>query len=77
MREEGIGMREILMEVYRQIKEHVDQELLPFWEERGVDTRYGGYLVCCDSQGKVNEDADKYIVTQTRMIWAYSEYARK
>lgn len=77
MREEGIVMRETLTEVYRQIKEHVDHELLPFWEERGIDPKYGGYLVCCDSQGKVNEDADKYIVTQTRMIWAYSAYARK
>lgn len=77
MREEGIVMREILMEKYRQVKAHVDHELLPFWEERGVDAEYGGYLVCYDSEGKEGGDTDKYIVTQTRMIWAYSAFARK
>ena len=70
-------MRELLMEKYQQVKTHVDHELLPFWEKNGVDKEYGGYLVCYDSKGNVKEDEDKYIVTQTRMIWAYSAYARK
>lgn len=72
-----MSMRELLMEKYQQIKMHVDHELLPFWEKNGVDKEYGGYLVCYDSKGNVKEDEDKYIVTQTRMIWAYSAYARK
>lgn len=70
-------MKENLMEKYQQVKAHIDQELLPFWEKNGVDTKCGGYIVCFDSNGNADVDVDKYIVTQTRMIWAYSAYARK
>ncbi len=64
-------------EVYGQIKEHVNHELLPFWEKNGVDEVYGGYLTTFDENGVLKEDEDKYIVTQTRMIWGYSAFARK
>ncbi|MDO4523659.1 MAG: AGE family epimerase/isomerase, partial [Eubacteriales bacterium] len=37
----------------------------------------GGYLTTFDENGCRKEEEDKYIVTQTRMIWAYSAYARK
>lgn len=46
---------------------------MPFWTERGVDETYGGYLTCFDAAGELLEaDTDKYIVTQTRMIWGFS-----
>lgn len=70
-------MKEQLQKAYEEIKNHVDRELLPFWEGRGVDETYGGYRVCYDSDGVPAAQEDKYIVTQTRMIWAYSYYARK
>ncbi|HIX59902.1 MAG TPA: AGE family epimerase/isomerase [Candidatus Blautia gallistercoris] len=70
-------MKEQLEQAYQEIKCHIDKELLPFWEKRGVDQTWGGYLVCYDEQGNPREQEDKYIVTQTRMIWAYSYYARK
>ena len=63
--------------VYSQIRDHVEKEFLPFWETHGVDEVYGGYLTTFDENGKTQEDEDKYIVTQTRMIWGYSAYARK
>ena len=66
-----------LKRVYEQINDHVRNELLPFWEKNGVDEVYGGYLTTFDENGRVKEDEDKYIVTQTRMIWGYSAYARK
>ncbi len=66
-----------IKEVYDQINDHVRNELLPFWEKNGVDEVYGGYLTTFDENGTVKEDEDKYIVTQTRMIWGYSAYARK
>lgn len=70
-------MKEQLQRAYEEIKKHVDGEMLPFWETRGVDETFGGYLVCYDENGVAKEREDKYIVTQTRMIWAYSYYARK
>ncbi len=70
-------MREKLEIAAQQISSHLNQEFLPFWESHGVDEVYGGYLTTFDETGKVKEDEDKYIVTQTRMIWAYSAFARK
>ena len=63
--------------VYREIKDYLEKEYFPFWESHGIDEKYGGYLVCIDENGKTNEDAEKQIVTQTRMIWSYSIFARK
>lgn len=70
-------MRKKIEKAYLEIGSHLKQELLPFWETHGVDEVYGGYLTTFDGAGKVKEDEDKYIVTQTRMIWGYSAFARK
>ena len=77
-----IGIKEDYMKArlntaYQEISKHLNEELLPFWETHGVDEVYGGYLTTFDENGNVKEDEDKYIVTQTRMIWAYSAFARK
>ncbi|MDD2957763.1 MAG: AGE family epimerase/isomerase [Lachnospiraceae bacterium] len=70
-------MKEKLQTAYQEITQHLNQELLPFWEAHGVDEIYGGYLTTFDENGREKEDEDKYIVTQTRMIWGYSAFARK
>jgi len=70
-------MKELFQKRYDEIKNHIESELEPFWEKNGIDKEYGGYLVCFDENGNVRADEDKYIVTQTRMIWAYSAFARK
>lgn len=70
-------MKDLLQQAYEEIVHHLEQEWMPFWEKNGIDRQAGGYLVCFDADGNVQEDADKYIVTQTRMIWAYSALARK
>ena len=72
-----IEMKEKIQEVYNEVSYHLNKELIPFWETHGVDEVYGGYLTSFDEEGKVNEKEDKYIVTQTRMIWGYSAFARK
>ena len=55
---------------------------VPFWLQKGIDNKYGGYLVCFDEDGKPMENLavlspdDKMIVTQTRMIWGFSSILR-
>ena len=56
-----------------ELARHLHEGIIPFWTERGVDTTYGGYLTCFDADGNLDvRDTDKYIVTQTRMIWGFS-----
>ena len=45
----------------------------------GFDEEYGGYLTCFDADGKYTGNGTKYIVTQSRMVWGFSnlrEFAR-
>ncbi len=65
-------MREDLDE----IRKHLEEGILPFWMSRGIDKEFGGYLTCFDGKGEPAGDTDKYIVTQTRMIWGLSALSR-
>lgn len=59
-----------------EIEDHLEYGIIPFWTQRGVDDAYGGFLTCFDAEGKPAGDTDKYIVTQTRMIWGLSALYR-
>lgn len=66
-------MKQDLME----IKMHLEQGIIPFWLTRSLDTIYGGFLTCFDENGIETADKNKYIVTQTRMIWGFSALYRQ
>jgi mannobiose 2-epimerase len=55
-----------------EMNEILSRKMLPFWLERSIDKVYGGYLTCIDETDAVSADADKMIVTQTRMLWGFS-----
>jgi cellobiose epimerase len=57
-----------------EISTHLELGIVPFWLTNGIDNDYGGYLTCFDNNGKPGKDTDKYIVTQTRMIWGMSAF---
>lgn len=46
--------------------------IISFWLERSIDTKYGGYLLSFDGKGDFTGDDEKYIVTQSRMLWGFS-----
>lgn len=50
--------------------------IIPFWLKNGCDHECGGYLTCFGEEGEPSGDTDKYIVTQTRMIWGMSALHR-
>ncbi len=48
--------------------------ILPFWAERALDDRYGGYLTDFDESGELRPGrCDKYLNTQARLLWCFSE----
>lgn len=52
---------------------HLRDGVVAFWAERAVDPVHGGYLTCYDAAGRLDErDTDKYLVTQTRMVWGFA-----
>lgn len=57
----------------------LSEKMIPFWLENSVDEQYGGYITNFDENGKFNGNGTKYLVTQSRMIWGFSnlmEFAR-
>jgi len=66
-----------LSAIRQQVDHHLKEGIIPFWLSRGVDPLYGGYLTCFDANGSLDlSDTNKYIVTQTRMIWGFSTFSR-
>ena len=69
-----------LTAVKNEITHILSEKLIPFWLERSVDTEFGGYLTCFDEKGEFTGNDTKYLVTQSRMIWGFSnllEFARE
>ena len=58
---------------YKTVHEHLYNELIPFWNNKAVDNQYGGFLTNFDANGKPIEMTAKYLNTQCRMIWWFSQ----
>lgn len=51
------------------------ENILPFWNQRVVDTRDGGYRLNHDGRGDWLGPAPKRLITQARTVWFYSRMA--
>lgn len=65
-----------LKDDYKKVHEHLYNELIPFWNDRAVDTEYGGFLTNFDANGNPLDMPEKYLNTQCRMIWWFSQLNR-
>lgn len=52
-------------------KNHIVNDIMPFWDSRCIDTRCGGYLTCFDRQGNLTDDK-KYAWFQGRQLYTYA-----
>ncbi len=56
----------------REMKAQLAQKILPYWFDTAQDTHRGGYLLADDAVKGRGTPAEKQIVTQSRMLWAFS-----
>ena len=71
-----VGSTEISKQMdmdYQAIHKHLYTELIPFWEKNAVDKTNGGYMTNFDANGLAIEMPEKYLNTQCRMIWLFSQ----
>ncbi|MFO7775933.1 MAG: AGE family epimerase/isomerase [Candidatus Hydrogenedentota bacterium] len=59
-----------------EIRDHLRNELLPFWLNHGMDGEYGGFLTYFDRNGNPSGETAKTLVCQTRMIYTYASLHR-
>lgn len=50
---------------------NLTDDILPFWLTNSGDDKYGGYLTCLDTTGKIY-DTDKFIWLQCRQVWCFA-----
>lgn len=56
----------------RDMRTQLAQKILPYWFDTAQDTNLGGYLLADDAVSGRRLPTEKQIVTQSRMIWAFS-----
>ncbi|MFZ5911854.1 MAG: AGE family epimerase/isomerase [Chloroflexota bacterium] len=64
-------MSETTRKYVADIKKHILEGIMPFWDNRCLDSEYGGYITCFDRQGNIT-DTNKYIWFQGRQLYTYS-----
>src|SRR5699024_3418186 len=52
-----------------QARRHLESVVLPFWIDRGIDERIGGFFTCFDNRGRHMVSTDKFTWSQGRFVW--------
>ncbi|GAA1640121.1 AGE family epimerase/isomerase [Nonomuraea maheshkhaliensis] len=60
----------------RVAREQLENVILPFWLERGIDTEHGGFYTCFDNRGRRRLSTDKFTWSQGRFVWLLARAAR-
>lgn len=57
-------------------RNHLVNELLPFWTKRTVDDKNGGFITHFDRYGKDTGEDEKSLISQTRSLFTYASAHR-
>lgn len=55
-----------------ELYETLSGAVIPFWLDRSIDREFGGFLTSFDQNGEFDGNGIKNIVTQSRMVWGFS-----
>lgn len=61
-----------LADLYRQ---HLLEQLLPFWLNFALDEKHGGVFTCFGNSGNILQSTDKYTWSQGRFVWLMAKLA--
>ncbi|TDD33768.1 N-acylglucosamine 2-epimerase [Nonomuraea terrae] len=57
-------------------RRQLEDVILPFWLENGIDTEHGGFFTCFDNRGRRRLSTDKFTWSQGRFVWLLARAAR-
>ncbi|GAA3659201.1 AGE family epimerase/isomerase [Nonomuraea antimicrobica] len=57
-------------------RRQLEDVILPFWLEHGIDTVHGGFFTCFDNRGRRRLSTDKFTWSQGRFVWLLARAAR-
>ena len=71
-----MSIRQRLQSLHAEVREHLEQGIIPFWANRAPDRECGGYLTNFDEKGEHYGTPEKYLNSQCRLLWWFSRLAR-
>ena len=60
-------------ESVKDFREEVEENILPYWIMKTKDPVNGGFYGAISNKGKVNEQADRSMVLNSRILWTFSK----
>ncbi len=70
---QNMDLKQQLKDDYKEVNDQLYKELIPFWNKNAVDTENNGFMTNFDANGKPVKMTEKYLNTQCRMIWWFSQ----
>jgi mannobiose 2-epimerase len=67
---------ETIQQFSQAVKDEMENNLIPFWLERSVDSEYGGFIGQMSNDGTINPKATKGLILNTRLLWTFSALYR-
>jgi len=68
--------KEKIISFLNESKQHLENELLPFWLTRCKDEKYGGFITHFDKDGNDTGEDEKSLIAQTRTIYTMASAHR-
>jgi len=59
------------------IARELETNLLPFWREKSLDHRHGGFIAEMANDGTVRDDAPRGLILNARLLWTFSALFRE
>ncbi len=56
-------------------RQQLEQVVLPYWLEHGIDEVHGGFHTCFDNRGRSRTGTDKFTWSQGRFVWLLAHAA--
>lgn len=72
---DGAGDR--VSEIKITARRQLEEVILPFWLDRGIDHEYGGFHTCFDNRGRNRTGTDKFTWSQGRFVWLLAHAAER
>ena len=65
-------MKDNLLELKQQVKEELTHNILPFWSEKMIDNKNGGFYGQIKGDGQLVSDSNKGGILNARILWSFS-----
>ena len=65
-------MKDKFIELKQQARDELTQNILPFWSEKMIDTKNGGFYGQIRGNGQLVPEADKGGILNARILWSFS-----